>query len=386
MQGVGLRKLGLIAVAVGIGTLAGCASPKPPSSKPAPVPQSIAPPAPAGIKPHPIPVKKTAPLRYIVKKGDTLWGISSRFLRDPWYWPTIWYENPYIKNPHLIYPGDVITLSRLGNHPVLSIHRAGTLIATTSPLLRPRMLRPRIERIPLGKAISTLPYDDIAALLSKPRVMTAKQYQAAPYVLRATERLLAAAPGGIYARGIPAAENRPGTRFAVVKKSHPLYDPKTHELLGYEVIYLACATVTAGGDPSTLQLDSSIQEVVPGNRLVPIEAGTIPSRFPLLAPTVPVAGEIISVIGGMNEVGQYQAVVLDRGTRNGLKPGTMLAVYTKAKHVFDPYAHGNLTHEVKLPERRIGDLVVFRAYPQVSFALVMRATQPIRVNDPIRNP
>lgn len=389
MQGLWLRKLGLIAVVTGIGALAGCASqapPPPPKPAPAPAPRIIVPPVPAIIKPHPAPIKKTAPLRYVVKKGDTLWGISSRFLRDPWYWPTIWYENPYIKDPHLIYPGDVITLSRSGNHPVLSIYRAGTLVATTSAPLRTRMLKPRIERIPLGEAIPTLPYDDIAALLSKPRVMTAKRYQAAPYVLRPTERLLAAAPTGIYARGIPAAEDRPGTSFAIVKKNQPLYDPKTHELLGYEVIYLARATITTGGDPSTLQLDSSMQEVSPGNRLVRIETGIIPSRFPLLPPSVPVAGEIISVIGGMNEVGQYQTVVLDRGTQNGLKIGTTLVVYTAGKRVFDSYAHGNLAHEIKLPEQRIGELVIFRAYPRVSFALVMRATQPIRVNDPVRNP
>lgn len=384
----GFRSLVYGSAALAAAGLAGCAS-HAPAPRPAPPPPATAPapatmPAPA---PRPLPVSRAAPFRYTVKVGDTLWGISSRFFDSPWLWPEVWYENPWIKNPHLIYPGDVITLTTEGGRPVLTVTRGSTIVRTTSPTMRERMLKPRVQRTPIEQAVPTIPYDEIAVLLSKPRVMSASQYDKAPYVLRPVGgRLLAAAPNSVYVRGLKKGENMVGVTFAVVNKKNPLYDPHTHRLLGYEVIYLGRGVVTASGDPATLKLQASTQEITAGNRLVSAETGTVPAQFPLLTPQKKVDGEIIDVIAGLNEVGQYQVVVLDRGGEAGLERGDVLAVMRKGGTVQDPYAHGKLSRDVKLPHQRTGELVVFRVFPEVSYALVMQATQPVRIGNLVTNP
>lgn len=382
----------LIPLALAGAVLAGCASTNPCNRPPkvvmlpSPATQA-APPVASAPKPAPV-VRKSAPFRYVVKPGDTLWGISTRFLRSPWLWPEIWYENPYIENAHLIYPGDVITLTTGGNgEPVLSISRGGTLVATTSAQMRTRFLKPKVQRTPLAKAIPTIPYDEIASLLSKPRVMTEEQYHNAPYVLQPTDaRLLAAAPNSIYARGIPADQDQSGTQFAVVEKKRALVEPRNFCTLGYEVTYLGRGAITAPGDPTTLQLQASTQEIRAGDRLLPVETGIVPSEFPLLTPRVVVDADIIDVIGGMEEVGQYQVVVLDRGSLSGLRMGDVLAVARPGGRIDDPYAHGALSRTVQLPNRHSGELVVFRVFPEVSFGLVLHALRPIRTGDLVTNP
>lgn len=385
MQGFRLRQSSLLVVAAL--ALAACANTPPPAPPPASTPAAASAPVPQTqapvVRPAPV-VRRQAPVRYTVRRGDTLWGISSRFFEDPWLWPEVWYENPYIKNPHLIYPGDVITLSRIGGRPVLTISRNGTTVATTIP--GTRMLRPQVERTPLGRAVPTIPYDAISPLLSKPRVMDAASYAAAPYVLRPVDnQLLAAAPALIYARGFDA-NNSPGTAYAVVRKQKALRDPASGRILGYEVLYLGRAQVTASGDPTTLRLQTSTREVQAGDRLVAPETGVMPSQFPLLTPKTKVRAAIIDVVGGLAEVAQYQVVVLDRGTRAGLETGDVLAIYTHGKTVKDAYAHSGLSSKVRLPDQRIGELVVFRAFPEISYALVMQALRPIKIGNVTTNP
>jgi len=334
-----------------------------------------------------MPVKKSAPVRYVVKKGDTLWSISRHFFDSPWLWPEVWYENPAIHNPHLIYPGDVITLTNVGGKPELTVRRGGNIVRTTSPALREHMLKPKVQRTALAKAVPTIPYDAISSLLSKPRVMSAKDYARAPYVLRPVDgRMLAAAPNPVYVRGIAKSDDDTGNAFAVVRKRKPLHDPKTGKLLGFEVIYLGRGVITATGDPSTLKLQHSTQEISGGDRLVPVDTGVVPAQFPLLTPRTSIKGQVIDVVGGMEQVGQYQVIVLDRGEKAGLKTGDVLAVRKPGNTVDDPYAHGSLSGDVKLPSRRVGEAVVFRTFSEVSFALVMRATQPVRTGYSVTNP
>lgn len=363
--------------------VAGCASHQPatPATAPATTPPPASSPAPAP-KPGtvPLPVKRTAPLRYTVEPGDTLWSISAHFFSSPWLWPEVWYENQYIQNPHLIYPGDVITLS----DGALTISRGGTVVRSTAPF---RQLKPQIQRTSLAKAIPTIPYDQISDLLSKPRVMTADQYRQAPYVLSTVGgQLLAAAPDSVYVRGKKLRHAGVGSTYAVVNKEKPLYDLHTHQLLGYEVLYLGRGKLTSGGDPATLKLTASTQEIHPGNRLVPVDTGTLSAQFPLLTPKAPINGQIISVVGGLRQVGQYQVVVLDRGSKNQLEIGDVLSAQRTGGHIYDPYTQGNMKHEVKLPNRKIGQLVVFRVFPRVAFALVMHATQPVSIGDTVTKP
>lgn len=324
-------------------------------------------------------VRRNAPFRYVVQPGDTLWDISARFFKSPWLWPELWYDNPYIKNPHLIYPGDIITFAYVNGHPALTISRGGTTVASTAPGVR--MLRPKVERTPLAQAIPTIPYDDISALLSKPRVMPLDQYRKAAYILQPTDgQLVVAAPNSVYARGLGKHAGA-GKSYAIVHKAKALKDPDTGRTLGYEVLYLGRAEVTKGGDPATLKLVSTTREVHAGDRLVAAESGIVPTQFPLRTPCTGIQADIIDVIGGISEVGQYQTVVLDRGKQNGLRVGDVLGIYRPGKTVRDPYAHNGLSSHVKLPEQRTGELVVFRAFKHVSYGLIMRALRPIKTGD-----
>jgi len=365
--------------------VAGCASHPPATSTPAPAtappPATAAAPAqPPAPNTAPLPVKKTAPVRYVVQKGDTLWSIAAHFFSSPWLWPEVWYENHYIQDPHLIYPGDVITL----NGGALTISRGGTVVRSTAPF---HQLKPQIQRTSLAQAVPTIPYDEISVLLSKPRVMTAKQYEQAPYVLRTTDgQLLAAAPQRVYVRGEKLRKAGAGASYAVVQKDKPLYDAQTHDLLGYEVLYLGRGNLVSGGDPATLKLTASTREIRAGNRLVPVDTGSVPAQFPLLTPRVQIKGTIIDVIGGLGEVGQYQVVVLDRGSRNQLEMGDVLRVERTGTSINDPYAQDNMNHQVKLPNEGIGQLVIFRIFPRVSFALVMSATRPVGIGDTVTTP
>lgn len=363
----------------------GCASHGPAAPAPIPAPAKTSPsmtaPAPAtAAKTAPLPVKKTAPVRYVVKPGDTLWSISAHFFSSPWQWPEVWYENHYIRNPHLIYPGDVITLSG----GALTISRNGTVVRSTLPF---RQLKPRIRRTSLAQAVPTIPYDKISDLLSKPRVMTAHQYAQSPYVLQTVRgQLLAAAPDSVYVRGKKLQGAAVGDSYAVVVKQKALHDPHTHNLLGYEVLYLGRGNLVADGDPGTLKLTASTQEIHPGDRLVPIDTGSVPAQFPLLTPKAPINGEIIDVVGGLHQVGQYQVVVLDRGSKNQLEIGDVLNVQRPGTGVDDPYAQGGMSSTVKLPSEQVGELVVFRVFPRAAFALVMHATRPLGVGDRVTNP
>jgi len=382
MQGYRSILSGSITMAATV-LLAACASHKaPPPPAPPPPATTAAPataPAPAPTT-APLPVKKTAPVRYVVKKGDTLWSISAHFFSNPWLWPEVWYENHYISDPHLIYPGDVITLKG----GALTVSRNGTVVKSTLPF---RQLKPHITRTPLSKAIPTIPYDEISDLLSKPRVMTAKQYDKAPYVLRSVNgQMLAAAPDSVYVRGTELKDVDIGANFAVVNKEKPLRDPKDDTLLGYEVLYMGRGQVVALGDPATLKLTASTQEITPGNRLVDIDHGTTPAQFPLLTPKSRIDGQIIDVIGGLGEVGQYQVVVLDRGSRDQLEMGDVLGIERTGKRIQDPYAQAKMSHQVMLPDQHIGELVVFRVFDRVSFALVMHATHPVSIGNTVTNP
>ncbi len=363
--------------------LTACAShkPPPPAAPPAPAtsPAPVTAPAPAP-ETAPLPVKKTAPVRYVVKKGDTLWSISAHFFSNPWLWPEVWYENHYIADPHLIYPGDVITLKG----GALTVSRNGTVVKSTLPF---RQLKPRITRTPLSKAVPTIPYDEISDLLSKPRVMTAEDYDKAPYVLRSVNgQMLAAAPDSVYVRGTKLKDANTGADYAVVRKEKPLYDPNNRTLLGYEVLYMGQGRLMDTHDPAILKLTASTQEITPGNRLVAVDSGTVPAQFPLLTPKSAINGQIIDVIGGLGEVGQYQVVVLDRGSKDQLEMGDVLGIEKTGKKINDPYAQGNMHHEVELPNQHVGELVVFRVFDRVSFALVMHATHPVSIGDTVTNP
>ncbi len=361
---------------------AGCAStpeapPPPAASAPAPVAQpappatSAAPPAAARAS-APVRLNPRHPDRYVVKKGDTLWDISAMFLRDPWFWPEIWYANPQVRNPHLIFPGDVLTLVYMDGQPRIMLER-GEVGAGVD------RLQPRVRRESLDDAIFTIPYDRIAAFVGRPAVLDRDTIDSAPYIVASRRgNLVHGSQAEVYVRGAEFVEN---DDFNVINVGAPLRDPDDGRLLGYEGIFVGEGQIVRTGDPATLLLRSTVREALNGDKLLPVETD-FPLRFIPRAPDHAVEGRIIHVLDGVSLVGAYQIVTLNRGSNHGLEPGHVLAVWQAGDRVRDRVAGGR----VQLPDEYAGYLMVFRSYEDISFGLIMQASSEMRVLDWVRSP
>jgi len=318
---------------------------------------------------EPVPLAEGHPNEYVVQVGDTLWDIAGTFLKDPWFWPEIWYVNPDIVNPHLIYPGDVIGLVYIGGQPRITNVRASTY-----------RMSPQARVTPLNQAIASIPYEDVAAFLRSGAVLEKKQADDLPYLLQARgDHLIAAAGNEIYVRGL--TDTAPGTRYQLVHVSDPLRDPDDNRLIGYVGIPVGDGRLRRGGDPATVALTDTSREAIPGDRLLP-EDDDIPLSFYPSAPSTTVDGRIITVIGGVSQIGQYMVVVLNRGSNNGLAVGNVLTVYQSGEEVHDRFGGGKIT----LPEEAAGTIMIFKTYDRISYGLVMEATQAIHIHDTVRNP
>ena len=369
-------------------TLAGCglnpfaddAPPAPDAAPPSPTTSSYEP-APASrneptpYEPvlervaEPVPLASGAPSEYVVQVGDTLWDIAATFLKDPWYWPEIWYVNPDIENPHLIYPGDVLGLVYIDGQPRITNVRASTY-----------RMSPQARVTPLTESITSIPYEDVAAFLSSGVILEKNQADSLPYLLATRgDHLIASAGNEIYVRGITSST--PGTRYNVVHVGDPLYDPDDNRLIGYQGIMVGDGTLRRGGDPATVALTDTTQEAKAGDRLLP-EAVDIPLNFFPRSPSRNIEGRIVSVVGGVTQIGQYMVVVLNRGSNNGLAVGDVLTVWQSGETVDDRFGGGS----VRLPDEEAGTIMVFKTYDRISYGLVMEATQAIHVHDTVRNP
>jgi len=326
-----------------------------------------------------------APDSYVVKKGDTLWGIAKVFLRDPWFWPEIWQVNPQVQNPHLIYPGDTLHLVFVDGRPRV--------------VLQPGMQRgdaarvlPRVRSNPLEAAVTTIPYETIAAFMSKPSVLEKDQIKHAPYVLATRDTHVVMADGDtVYARGFEGPVEL-GTHYNVVRVGEALRDPDDNRVLGYNGVFTGSGHVTRGGDPATLIMTESTRETYPGDKLF---AGGIdvPLDFVPSSPKNHTDGRIIAVSDGVTIIGQYQVVVINRGIRDGLQPGNVLAVFATGDTVRDNVSKGFLSGassltatRVRLPNERVGTFMVFKTFDRMSYGLIMEAKDIIHVADHVENP
>ncbi len=326
------------------------------------------------------------PDRYTVVKGDTLWDISARFLRDPWRWPDIWKANPQVANPHLIYPGDALALTFNNGVPELHLERVGEGRGATIKL------SPRVRSEPVARAIPTIPLNVIQPFLTRPRVVTKEEMEAAPYIVQsADEHLIAATGNRVYVRGIKDGEA--AERYTVLRLGQAYRDPdasaeaksKQQDILGYEAVYVADAVLQRSGDPATFVLDGSRQEAHNGDRLLPAITQEQEASFQPRAPGGDVRGRIISVIGGVSQVGQYQVVVLNLGQQQGMQAGHVLTAYQAGREVRD-LGSPDPKDTVRLPDEQAALLMIFRPFERVSYALVMQATRPLRVGDKVRSP
>lgn len=370
-----------------------------------------------------------APDSYTVVKGDTLWGISSRFLKDPWKWPQIWQMNrDEIKNPHWIYPGDVIRLDRTGAYPSLSLGGPGGAQGPTDAAAAERnvvKVEPRVRVESLATAVPTIPAAVIGPFLTQPLVVEAGVLDNAPSIIATEEGRLVVSAGEVaYADRIGSDD---GVNWQVFRPGEALHDPDTGEILGYEAKYLGDARVRRFGFPTTLTVTKAVQEINRGDRLARARETSFPNFVPH-APDHMISGSIMSVEGGVAEIGQFQIITINRGSRDGIQVGHVLASYHRGAFIS---ANGHDEHadimpeaglfgawfghvdvepvhmvpdvpnmqtvdekkgraatgtKIKLPDERNGLIFVFRVFDKMSYAMVMKATSPIYIGDVVRTP
>ncbi len=321
----------------------------------------------------PVELRADAPERYVVKKGDTLWDIARRFLKKPWHWPEIWHVNPAIKNPHRIYPGDVLSIYYVDGKPRLGIERGGV------------KLSPEIRYESLAQEDYGVPIQAVRPFLIRPQIIAEEELKSAAHVLDSQDRRLIYGTGDrIYVHGLENAEV--GARYSVFRPGRTLFDPVTHEPLGYEAVYASDAEIVRGGEPATVVLIDTVREVLRGDRMLPLDPGPTELYFTPHAPLPGIEGRVISLFDALSQSAQYQVVAINLGTRNGIEPGHVLAVNQAGRVVNDPYHGTNRPIQVELPAERSATLMVFRSFEKISYGLIMESERSVRVGDIVDAP
>jgi hypothetical protein len=312
------------------------------------------------------------PDRYTVASGDTLWDIAGQFLSRPWQWPQIWRKNPDIRNPDLIYPGDVLVLGYEGGAPWLGVETPSEL-----------RLSPQIRSTPIDQAIPTIPMNAVRQFLSRPQVVGSDLAASAPYVVAfADEHIVGGYGNQILVRAVP--EGAP-TAYTLLRAGNPYKDADTGELLGYEALYVGDARLEEAGDPATLFLERTELEARIGDRLAPFAQEQLRLSFQPHAPKLLIRGHIISVLNGVTQIGQYSLVALDRGAVDGLEVGHVLRILQRGKMIRD-IVGSQADATLDGPEQKSGLLMVFRVTERVSFALIMHASRALHVLDIVQTP
>ncbi len=337
----------------------------------------------------PLTLKPDAPDRYVVVPGDTLWGISQRYTDSPWRWPELWGLNKdQIRNPHLIYPGYVILLDRARGQLTIGERGPAPTTATTPPT-EPGALKlgPRIRAESIAtEQIPSIPASIIEPFLSRPLIVEPDGLDKAPTIVGTqADRVILATGNAAYVRGMGNSKEE---SWYVFRRGGPLVDPDTNQTLAYEAIYLGTARLDRPGDPSTVILTSSVQEVGAGDKLV--AAGRPqPISYAPHAPSKPIRGRVINIYGGLGQVGEAgpQSIIsINRGARDGIEVGHVLALYTLGGSVRDVSKTNNQDARIKLPDERAGLAFVFRVFNRVSYALVMKVSRPVAPLDVVQNP
>ena len=319
--------------------------------------------------------RSDAPDRHVVVKGDTLWDISGKFFKDPWKWPHIWDMNKdTIKDPHWIYPGDVIVLDRASG--TLRIGQADTVstgssdnVIKLSPIVR--------EGRSTHDAIPSIPANAIAPFLSQPLAVEEGALKDAPTLIGAREgRVILGAHDIGFVKGLASDK---GNHWQVYRPGKTFVDPDTKEVLGVEAVYLGNVEVTDFADVSTVLITHSVQEINQGDRLV-APSGEVISTYLPRAPENNISASVISVYGGVSQAGQNTVITLNKGKRDGLESGHVLALYHKGEVV------KNEGEKFTLPDERYGLAFVFRVFDKVSYALVMQTRLPVQLLDRAQTP
>jgi hypothetical protein len=358
------------------------------------------------------------PERYQVQAGDTLWGIAGRYLEAPWRWREIWQANLGVANPNLIYPGDVLVVSYHGGEPVVRVENG----------MRVVKLQPRVRSEQLDAAIPTIPVSAVGPFLSRPVVADEAQIDAAPYLVGfPNDRAVAGLGDMIFVRSIFAQR---GSRWEILRPGEEFRDYQSGERLGFEAAYVGSAELVQSGDPATLRITRSAIEATPGDRLRPSQEEQAIRAFLPRPVSEAVRGHIIAVLNGVSQIGQYDVVVIDRGSDNGIAIGDVFGVYAGGELQRDrvksrkrewnwrnenplqtEFWYGDWevtgwrrnqlndnaplplhvearkkTDEYVVPNWSVGNAMAFRVFPRVSFALIMSANAAIHVGNLVSAP
>lgn len=330
-------------------------------------------------------LKDGHPDTYTVKKGDTLWDISGEFLSKPWLWTDIWDVNPQIENPNLIFPGDIIKLVWRDDGPAGAdgkpTRQPHLTIAQRGDASRTVKLSPQVRVDPLDSAIPAIPLEKIGAWLNRSRIVGLGELDKAPYVVSAEDSQIVAGAGTeVYVRGkLPEGE----TLFGFYRQGTTYHDPKTGELLGVQAMDIGSGRLKdAEGDVSTFSVNDSRGEVRIGDRALPFISEAVNAKFMPSHPAEGFSGTIIDGEKAVSHIGRYDVVILNKGKRDNLQVGNVLAVYNLGSTIKDFVSK----ESVKLPDTRAGLLMVFRVFDKTSYGIILTATQPMRVGDAVKTP
>jgi hypothetical protein len=336
-----------------------------------------------------IKLQEGAPDRYVVAKGDTLWGIAGKFLKDTWRWPEVWRMNQdQIRNPHWIYPGNVIILDRSVTPPQLRLSASDTDKSSTGRSDTVK-LSPQVRGESLAaEAIPPIPAQAIEPFLSQPLLIEEGGLDKAPRIIATEENRVNLGPGGIaYASGMSNAAD--ASLWQVYRPGRPLVDPDSNRTLGIEAVFLGTARMIRAGEPATVQVVSSKQEIAAGDRLIFASAPTINPYMPH-APAKSIKGRIIGLYNNFaTSVGGRDSIIsINRGARDGLEAGHVLAAYRNVVVVDqqNPLRSRDSAPTIKLPDERYGLVFIFRTFDAVSYALIMESSRPIQPGDIVQTP
>lgn len=319
---------------------------------------------------EPVRLVDNPPDRHIVVPGDTLWGIAGKFMKEPWRWPDIWRLNKeQIRNPHRIYPGDVVLLDLSSGTPQLKI-------------AKPIKLQPQVYSEANQKEIPSIPANVIEPFISRPLIVEPDALEKSPLIVAAPENRM------ILGRGdtgfVVGLTDTQVVKWQVYRPGKPLKDPDNGKILGYESVFLGEAQLVQPGEPATVQITAAKEEIGRGDRLVPAVTPNLMSYAPH-KPDSAVAGRVASIYGGLTTGGKHSVIAINRGSREGLEIGHVLALFRKESSTAYDTASGKRT-TTQLPEQRYALAFIFRTFERVSYALVMDSSQPVLVGDAARNP
>ena len=365
-------------------------------------------------------VRTDHPDSYVVVKGDTLWDISGKFLKNPWYWPEIWQANPQIENPHLIYPGDVISLVYIDGEPRLLVNGSPPSESDVGPKIREENQE---------DAIPPLPLSEIRSFLTRPRILSDEEIESAPYITAVEEnRVIASNRQVIYARRMPG-DIAVGQKWVVVRptvvysemsdgwlwnkdkhyEATPwsasdqfhwtpgqwYYDSRS-DVLAREVVEIGIAAVTVIGDPATLYVTYTDIELRKGDLLLPKDTSPLPLNFYPHAPKgVPENTRVIGIAGEFDYGGPGNVVVISKGAQDGIEVGEVYSLYQPGETVVDEVAYPPGSSRalfnprdklVTLPDEFVGHTMIFRTFDRISYGLVVNGVKVIHLGDRVKEP